>query len=277
MRDLSVLVTALDAVEKKLCEQCTVEDLAKECYISVSGLQKLFAYALNCSVGEYISKRRLSAAAYELVNTEKSIIDIALTYRYASPEVFSRAFLRFWGVLPSIFRREHRFSELFPKLEPNFDSGGCNMSGLRKVDITKLYDELKALKDTYVLCADICKLKTINDTYGYAAGDIIIAEAAKRMDSAITDEMMMFRIGPDEFVVVTRFYSLADAKGMAEKITELNGNCLIYEDKAIPLNIRIGISKIPGGGLRYKEVLGKMHEAIDKVKQDGTIIGVPEN
>ncbi len=274
MRDLTVLVTVLDAVEKKLCEQCNVEDLAKECYISVSGLQKLFAYALNCSVGEYISKRRLSAAAYELVNTEKSITDIALTYRYTSPEVFSRAFMRFWGILPSIFRKEHRFSELFPKLEPNFDDGGCNMSGHRKVDITKLYDELKALKDTYVLCADICGLNTINDTYGYAAGDLIIAEAAKRIDSAVSDEMLLFRIGADEFVVVTRFHSVADAKNLARKIAELNGTCVIHEGKDIPLNMRIGISKVPSGELRYKEVLDIMHETIDKVKQEGSIIGV---
>lgn len=274
MRDLSALITALDVVENNLCEEFTVEDLAKECYVSVSGLQKLFNYAFNCSVGEYLSKRRLSAAASELVKTNKSIIDIALTYKYTSPEVFSRAFKRFWGVLPSTFRKEQRFSELFPKLELCFENGGYNMSNRRKVDITQLYDELKRLSDTYVLCADICHLKPINDTFGYAAGDLIIAETARRIDSALSDDMMMFRIGRDEFVAVTGYSSISDAEALAEKITSLNGSPVIYENKEIPLSMRIGINKIPNGALSYKETLDKIHDTIDKVKQDGVFVGI---
>ena len=276
MRDLSVLVTALDAVEKSLCEPFTVEDLANESYISVSGLQKLFSYAFQCPVGEYISKRRLSAAAHELVNTKKSITEIALNYRYSSPEVFSRAFKRFWGILPSEFRKRHRFSELFPRLELHIENGGSNMSNCRKVDITQLYDELKKLTDTYVLCADICQMELINSTYGYAAGDLIIAETARRIDSMLSGEMMMFRIGRDEFVVVTGYRSAADAEMLAQKITALNGKHVIHDGREIPLSMRIGISKIPDGGLSYKEALDKMQGAIERVRQDGVFVGVLE-
>jgi AraC family transcriptional regulator len=276
VRDLSVLVTALEVVENNLCERFTVEDLAKECYVSVSGLQKLFSYVFGFSVGEYLSKRRLSVAAHELVNSKKSITNIALTYRYTSPEAFSRAFIKFWGILPSAFRKAHHFSELFPKLELNFENGGYNMSVRRKVDITELYDELKKLSDTYVLCADICHLKPINDTYGYTAGDLIIAEAARRIDSALSDDMLMFRIGRDEFVVVTGYNSVIDAETLAQKIAALNGNHVTYDGKEIPLSMRIGISKIPNGGLSYKETFDKMHDTIDKVKQDGVFVGVLE-
>lgn len=277
MRDFSVLVTALEAVEKNLCERFTVEDLAKECHVSVSCLQKLFNYVFGCSVGEYLLKRRLSAATRELVNTKKSITDIALTYRYASPEAFSRAFKNFWGILPSTFRKVHRFSELFPKLEFNFDKGGNNMSVRRKVDITELYDELKKLSGTYVLCADICNLKPINDTYGYAAGDLVIAEAARRIDSVLDHDMLMFRIGCDEFVIVTGYRSITDAETLARKITELNGNCVMHDGKEIPLSMRVGISKIPGGGLGYHEVFNKMHDTIDKVKQEGVFVGIQDD
>lgn len=276
MRDLSVLVTALEVVENNLCERFTVEDLAKECYVSVSGLQKLFSYVFGFSVGEYLSKRRLSVAAHELVNSKKSITNIALTYGYTSPEAFSRAFIKFWGILPSAFRKEHHFSELFPKLEFNFENGGYNMSVRRKVDITELYDELKKLSDTYVLCADICHLKPINDTYGYAAGDLIIAEAARRIDSALSEDMLMFRIGRDEFVVVTGYNSVIDAETLAQKITASNGNHVTYDGKEIPFSVRIGISKIPNDGLSYKETFDKMHDTIDKVKQEGVFVGVLE-
>ncbi len=276
MRNLSVLVTALEVIENNLRERFTVEDLAKECYVSVSCLQKLFGYVFGLSVGEYLLKRRLSAATYDLVNTKKSITNIALTYGYTSPEAFSRAFIKFWGVSPSSFRKEHRFSELFPKVEFSFEKGGYNMSVRRKVDITELYDELRKLSGTYVLCADICNLEQTNNTYGYAAGDLIIAEAARRIDSALSDNMLMFRIGRDEFVALTGYNSVIDAEVLARKITELNGNHVTYDGKEIPLSMRIGISKIPNGGLSYKEAFDKMHDTIDKVKQDNVFVGVIE-
>ncbi|AUS94975.1 hypothetical protein CDQ84_17465 [Clostridium thermosuccinogenes] len=276
MRDLSVLVTALEVVENNLCKRFTVEDLARECYVSVSGLQKLFSYVFGLSVGEYLSKRRLSVAARDLVNTKKSITSIALTYRYTSPEAFSRAFRKFWGISPSAFRKEHRFFELFPKFEFNLENGGYNMSARRKVDITELYDELKKLRDTYVLCADICNLKLTNDTYGFAAGDLVIAETARRIDSSLSDDMLMFRIGRDEFVVLTGYNSVIDAETLAQKITALNGKHVTYDGKEIPVSIRIGISKIPNGGLSYKEAFDKMHDTIERVKQDGVFIGVLE-
>ena len=276
MRNLSVLVTALEVIENNLRERFTVEDLAKECFVSVSCLQKLFGYVFGLSVGEYLLKRRLSAATYDLVNTKKSITNIALTYGYTSPEAFSRAFIKFWGVSPSSFRKEHRFSELFPKVEFSFEKGGYNMSVRRKVDITELYDELRKLSGTYVLCDDICNLEQTNNTYGYAAGDLIIAEAARRIDSALSDNMLMFRIGRDEFVALTGYNSVIDAEVLARKITELNGNHVTYDGKEIPLSMRIGISKIPNGGLSYKEAFDKMHDTIDKVKQDNVFVGVIE-
>jgi len=271
-----VLVTALELIEKNLCERFTVEDLARECYVSVSSLQKLFSYVFGYSVGEYMLKRRLSAATRELIHTRKSITNIALTYRYTSPEAFTRAFRNFWGVSPSTFRKEYRFSELCPKLEPNLENGGYPMSVRRKVDITELYDELKKLRSTYVLCADICNLEPINDTYGYAAGDLIIAEAARRIDSALRHDMLMFRIGPDEFVVVTGYRSVTDAEALANQITALNGNCVMYNGKEIPLSMRIGISKISNDGLSYQETFNRIHDTIEKVKQANTFVGILE-
>lgn len=274
MRNLSVLATALEVIEKNLCERFTVGDLARECYVSVSCLQKMFHYVFGYSVGEYMLKRRLSAAAHELVNTTKSITDIALSYRYTSPEAFSRSFRNFWGVLPSTFRKEYRFSQLCPKLEPNFENGGNEMTSRRKVDITELYDELKKLGGTYVLCADICNLKPINDTYGYAAGDLAIAEAARRLDSSISDDMLMFRIGCDEFVVLTGYCSVTDAEALAGKITASNGNPVVYNGQEIPLNMRVGISKIPNSGLSYRDAFNRMHDTIEKVKQDNAFVGI---
>ena len=98
MRGFAVLTAALEIVEQRLCEPMNAADLAKACFLSYSGLQKLFGYAFGCSVSDYITKRRLSRASRELLTSDKSIMDVALDHQYASPEAFSRAFRRFWGI-----------------------------------------------------------------------------------------------------------------------------------------------------------------------------------
>jgi GGDEF domain-containing protein len=95
-----------------------------------------------------------------------------------------------------------------------------------------------------------------------------------RIDSAISDNMLMFRIGRDEFVVLTGYYTVNEAKELAHKITALNGNFVTYDGKEIPLSMRIGISKIPNEGLSYKETFDKMYDTIEKVKKEGVYIGV---
>ncbi len=73
------------------------------------------------------------------------------------------------------------------------------------------------------------------------------------------------------------YKSVEEAESLAGKITALNGGCVKYEGKMIPVKLRIGISMIPGGGLSYKEVLDRVHNAIEKVRQDGVPVGVMED
>lgn len=262
MRNLRVLAAVLDAIEERLCEPIRLDDLAAACYCSASGLQKLFRYVFHSSVSEYTAKRRLSRASAELVSTDKSVTEIALDYQYGSPEAFSRAFKRFWGIPPSVFRRERRFTNLFPKFKLIEENGGYVMPDnfRRRVDITDLYDELKKLRDTYVLGVDVCGLMKVNDTLGHAAGDLIIAEAAARIEKEIPPDMLMFRVGGDEFAVVTGYTDEAEVRALWERIARHNGEAVDFEGTEIPVSTRFGICKVPGGNLKY----GELHTEISK-------------
>jgi AraC family transcriptional regulator len=273
MKNLLVLATALEVVEDKLKEHLSVEDLAKSCYVSVSGLQKLFNYVFGCSVKETIAKRKLSLAAYDLIHTDQTITQIALTYTYDSPEVFSKAFKRFWGILPSVYRKEHGFSELFPKLRVEHEEHK-HMEDRRNVDVSKLYEQLKALGGTIILCTDIVDLRGINETYGYAAGDLAIAESAKRIDKVIEKDMLMFRIGRDEFAIITKLTQIDDAVKLAEKITAFNTQSLSLENKTFNLSLRIAINTIPSGPLSYKEILDSLFDTLHQIREDKTSIGI---
>ena len=274
LRNIAVLSAALEIVEQRLCEPMNAADLAKDCFVSYSGLQKLFAYAFGCSVSEYITKRRLSKASMELLSTGKSVTDVALDYQYNSLEAFSRAFRRFWGITPSEFRKTRRFTELHPKFKLENDDGGVTMNSRKPIDVSELYDELKKLGGTYALSIDIINFMKVNDEYGYAAGDIVIAESFARIERELDERMILFRIGGDEFAVVTTLESGTDAEALAKRITSKNGTVVKAEEHEIPLSLRIGISQIPCEALSYQKSLEILSKSVAQARTNNDHVAV---
>lgn len=275
MRNASVLIAALEIVEERLTEPMTAEELAKACYSSCSGLQKLFRYAFRCSVSDYVTKRRLSRASRELVTTGKSIMEIALDYQYGSPEAFSRAFKRFWGISPNEFRKTRRFTELAPKrMIVEATNGGIVMNWRRTVDVSDLYDEFRKLTGTYVLSVDIRRMECINRTYGRAMGDLVIAEAAARLEKAMGDDMLMFRVGGDEFAVITRSMDSVEAEKLAWEIVSRNGEMVRSGDEGVPLELRIGVGKIPEKMVKYRQALELMENAVQLARDSEVDVAV---
>jgi AraC family transcriptional regulator len=258
MRNFYILSAVLDYIEKNICEDFTLDDVAKACGSSLSNLHKLFSYAFGYSVKEYIRKRRHSLACFDLVHAELSILEIAMKYRYNSHEVFVRNFTALRGETPTSYRKNHTLINLYPKLK--LDIGGKDM---KKVDISELYDTLKNLSGSYVLCADIVHFMEINNRYGFTAGDIVLSKTAERIGKLLGENMFLFRIGKDEFAAVTGLYDKAEAMKLSEEILSHNGEALTVGQSQIPLSLRIGMIKIPDSGLSYDDVLKEMMNAID--------------
>jgi diguanylate cyclase len=58
-------------------------------------------------------------------------------------------------------------------------------------------------RDPWVLLlVDLDGFKQVNDTYGHAAGDSVLAEVARRLSAAAEPDDLVARIGGDEFVLV---------------------------------------------------------------------------
>lgn len=138
---------------------------------------------------------------------------------------------------------------------------------MKKVDITDLYLELRNLAGSYVICADNMNLMKVNDTYGIPAGDIVIAKTAKRLEECTTDDMIVFRIGGDEWAVITGLYSLDEVTALVEKIKSMNGKTVEAGEYQIPLSLRMGIIQIPKQ-LRYNELFTSMHKSIEEAKKN---------
>lgn len=262
MRNFYLLEAAVNYIEDHLCDPISVKDVADACCFSLSGMQKLFHYALHHGIKEYINKRRLTKAARDIVNGHGTFTEIAMRYQYNSPEVFARAFKRMWDVLPSMFRETWRFTGLFPRLNYQFYEGDDPTMARKRVDLSEAYEMFKSLEGTYVICFDVVGLMPINAMSG-EAGDKAILETARRIDAAADNDMLVMRIGGDEFALITGKADAVLAERLMKKVLSSNGQPFSWNTKAIPLSVRAGITQIQKDHLRYNELFAQMHHAID--------------
>ncbi len=97
---LENLTRAVDYIESHIAdENLSVENVAREAFISPFYFQRGFAIVSGYTLGEYIRNRRLYLASLEIAAGAK-VLDTALKYCWESPEAFSKAFSRFHGYTP---------------------------------------------------------------------------------------------------------------------------------------------------------------------------------
>lgn len=102
---IEAIQRTIEYMEENLLEDISIERIAKQANSSVFHFQRTFSLLTDISVGEYLRRRRLTLAAYELAETDNKIIDLAYKYGYDTPEAFSKAFRRQHGLKPSEVRK----------------------------------------------------------------------------------------------------------------------------------------------------------------------------
>ncbi len=107
-------------IDDNLEEDIDYETLAKFLGVNVYTMQRLFSMIAGIPLSEYIRKRRLSNAGFDLYESKAKIIDIALRYRYENATSFSRAFEKFHHIKPSLINKETKLKN-FPRIIFNED------------------------------------------------------------------------------------------------------------------------------------------------------------
>jgi AraC family transcriptional regulator len=76
----------------------------------------MFSFLIGIPLSEYIRRRRLTLAAFDLQNSNEKIINLALKYGYNSPDSFSRAFMAMHEVTPSKAREKGISLKAYPRV-----------------------------------------------------------------------------------------------------------------------------------------------------------------
>lgn len=107
---------AVDYIEENLDGEIKPEKAAQLAACSVFHFQRMFAYITGVTLNEYIRRRRMTTAAFELVDGGAKVIDLAVKYGYDSPTAFNRAFRNVHGVSPSQAKIEGIRLTSFPRI-----------------------------------------------------------------------------------------------------------------------------------------------------------------
>ena len=264
MKSFISLVCAIEFIESNLRTRIAVGDVAEAAYLSLSHLQGMFARTLHISVGDYVAKRKLCLAARDLIDSDASVTDIAFDFGYANVESFSRAFKKQFLHTPSVYRRRYRFSELYPRLLVDEKEG---FNRVKSYDLTSISEKILASKGTYIICADIDHLMTINEQLGHAAGDAAIAETAARIDASVEPGMDYVRAGGDHFVILTGSKDIAVSEGIAERIIALAEQDVVWSGGTFRFSVSMGIVRIPTDIQDAKETIERSERAMIAAKQ----------
>lgn len=222
------LKCALEYIEQHISDNCTQEDIARAACVSLSSLQKLFRYVFNHSVNEHITKRKMTLAAEELLSGPASVAELAMKYGYSSTEAFSRAFRKVNCCLPSDYRKGHGAQSAFNP--PTLSEKGVSW------EAPALIEAMRSMEDCFVICFDIAGMIQINEI-SWEAGDQALVKTAQLIHAHKTDSMRLFRIGGDEFALVTPFDRGEDAERLVASVLAHNGEPFLYKGQSIPLHL----------------------------------------
>ena len=106
---------ALSYIEENLGGDISIEKAARLACCSQYHFQRMFSYIIGVPLSEYIRRRRLTMAAFDLQSGDK-VIEVAQRYGYDSPTAFNRAFQTIHGLSPSAAQKSDTALKSYPRI-----------------------------------------------------------------------------------------------------------------------------------------------------------------
>lgn len=122
-----------------------------------------------------------------------------------------------------------------------------------------------------VLMIDLDLFKAINDGHGHIAGDMVLQEVSRRLQSAIRETDTLGRWGGDEWLMVLPETAPEDALILTRRLrTDVRKKAVILGDgTGVQTSISIGLSGYPGQGRTIQDLVGEASEALRSAKGSG--------
>ncbi len=121
-----------------------------------------------------------------------------------------------------------------------------------------------------VMCLDLDRFKSINDSFGPAVGDKALQVVARFLTSCLSETDTVLRQGGDEFQIILQDDAQFGATlAMVQKILSGLRDELVIDGRHIALTTSIGIAACPNDGNCLDELLRNADTALFRAKETG--------
>ncbi|MDE6749810.1 MAG: helix-turn-helix transcriptional regulator, partial [Lachnospiraceae bacterium] len=100
----STMARALIGYVESHLENFNIKKMSESFGFSENYLRELFLKNVNIPIMQYYKRRRIIVSAFEILHSDKKIIDVALESGFSNHETYTRAFQKIFGMTPSKFR-----------------------------------------------------------------------------------------------------------------------------------------------------------------------------
>ena len=149
-------------------------------------------------------------------------------------------------------------------------TGLLNMRGF-SIAANRLFGQaLRYNRAATVLMIDSDNLKTVNDNYGHDAGNRLLRQLTRTIQTELRYTDVLARYGGDEFIVLLPETPPKGAFEVAERIRDaVVGAPLEVDAKRVVCSVSIGVASHPADGNTMDAVVARADRAMYQAKQQG--------
>lgn len=134
---------------------------------------------------------------------------------------------------------------------------------------TRLIESKRFSQSIAVAFIDLDNFKVINDTEGHRAGDQLLIEVTRRLETVLRDYDIFARFGGDEFILMLPHANRDQAVNIANKLLATTLSPFLLGKQEYAISMSMGISMYPEDGDHYETLLRNADMAMYKAKGEG--------
>jgi diguanylate cyclase (GGDEF)-like protein len=162
---------------------------------------------------------------------------------------------------------EDRAAILATQAQTDALTGLANRSGLT-IEATQV---LRQPGPHALMLLDLDRFKPVNDVHGHAAGDLVLAEVARRLRQSVREGDVVARLGGDEFVIL--FGDAPTVQALHERATRLQSSLRqpiqVATGLSVQIDSSIGVALAPQDGNSLDALLKAADSAMYAAKEAG--------